>query len=72
MIKAMSDTKTDTPATTADICIQRARDMLAFQLPKIKEKRYDFAPEFRQMTIQLYMLGVMWRCGELVINLSSV
>lgn len=64
MIKAMSDTKTDAPATTADICIQRARDMLALQLPKIKVKRYDFAPEFRQMTIQLYMLGVMWRCGE--------
>lgn len=60
----MSETKTDAPETTTDTCIQRARDILALQLPKIKEKRYDFAPEFRQMTIQLYLLGVMWRCGE--------
>lgn len=64
MIKTMSETKTDAQAIITDICIQRARDMLALQLPKIKEKKYDFAPEFRQMTIQLYLLGVMWRCGE--------
>lgn len=63
-IKTMSETKTDAPTTTTDICIQCARDMLALQLPKIKEKKYDFAPEFRQMTIQLYLLGVMQRCGE--------
>lgn len=64
MIKAMSETKTDASTSATDICVQHARDMLALQLPKIKEKKYDFAPEFRQMTIQLYLLGVMWRCGE--------
>ncbi len=64
----MSDTKTDTEtdvrATGIDICVQHARDMLASQLEKIKGKGYDFAPQFRQMTIQLYLAGVIWRCSE--------
>ncbi|WP_227869266.1 hypothetical protein [Nitrosospira lacus] len=38
--------------------------MLASQLAKIKDKGYDFAPQFRQMTIQLYLAGIMWRCSE--------
>ncbi|SEL04648.1 hypothetical protein [Nitrosovibrio tenuis] len=60
----MDEAKTDSGAAAIDICVQHARDMLASQLPLIKDKGYDFAPQFRQMTIQLYLLGVMWRYGE--------
>lgn len=60
----MNDTKTDAETTGIDICIQHAREILASQLAIIKDKGYDFAPQFRQMTIQLYLLGVMWRRGE--------
>lgn len=64
-INTMDDVKTDSGETAIDICIQHGRDMLAAQLPLItREKGYDFAPQFRQMTIQLYLLGVMWRHGE--------
>jgi hypothetical protein len=61
----MEEVKTDSGASVIDICIQHARDVLASQLPLVtKEKGYDFAPQFRQLTIQLYLLGVMWRCSE--------
>lgn len=60
----MDDTKTDAGATGIDVCVQHAREMLASQLAKIKDKGYDFAPQFRQMTIQLYLAGIMWRCSE--------
>ncbi|KIO49717.1 hypothetical protein [Nitrosospira sp. NpAV] len=60
----MSDTKTDAETAGIDSCVQYAREMLAPQLEKIKDKGYDFAPQFRQMTIQLYLAGVMWRRAE--------
>lgn len=60
----MDEAKTETGTLPVDVCVQHARDILASQLPQLKDKGYDFAPPFRQMTIQLYLLGVMWRCGE--------
>jgi hypothetical protein len=70
----MNDTKTDSETTATEttatemsateVCVLCAREMLESQLPKIKDKGYDFAPQFRQMTIQLYLVGVMWRQGE--------
>ncbi|SFN65337.1 hypothetical protein SAMN05216386_1512 [Nitrosospira briensis] len=60
----MNDTKTEPGTSAIDICVQNAREILASQLPQIKDKGYDFAPLFRQMTIQLYLIGVMWRKGE--------
>jgi len=50
--------------TAIDICVQHARKILDSQLLLIKDKGYDFAPLFRQMTIQLYLAGVMWRHSE--------
>lgn len=50
--------------TVIDICVQHAREILDSQLLLIKDKGYDFAPLFRQMTIQLYLAGVMWRHSE--------
>jgi hypothetical protein len=60
----MDEAKTETGTLPIDICVQHAREILASQLPQIKDKGYDFAPPFRQMTIQLYLVGVMWRRGE--------
>jgi|SRR6185437_12483375 hypothetical protein len=60
----MDDTKTDAGMTAIDICVQHARKILDSQLLLIKDKGYDFAPLFRQMTIQLYLAGVMWRHSE--------
>lgn len=60
----MDDTKTDAGMTVIDICVQHAREILDSQLLLIKDKGYDFAPLFRQMTIQLYLAGVMWRHSE--------
>lgn len=42
-----------------DACIRHAKEVLAEQLPLIKDKKYDFAPQFRDLTIQLYLVGVM-------------
>lgn len=47
-----------------DACIAHAREVKATQLELIKGKNYDFAPEFKEMTIQLYLLGVMWKFAE--------
>lgn len=47
-----------------DACIAHAREVKAAQLELIKSKNYDFAPEFNEMTIQLYLLGVMWKFAE--------
>lgn len=60
----MNDTKIDPETSTLDACAQHGREVLASQLLLIKDKGYDFAPQFRQMTIQLYLVGVMWRHGE--------
>jgi len=38
--------------------------ILASQLSHVESKGYDFAPPFREMTIHLYLIGVMWRHGE--------
>jgi hypothetical protein len=60
----MNDTKIDPETSMLDICAQHGREILASQLLLIKDKGYDFAPQFRQMTIQLYLVGAMWRHGE--------
>lgn len=54
-----------------DHCVDHARDMLAGQLVFVKEKNYDFAPEFRDMTTQLYLIGVMWKFAESLENVED-
>lgn len=63
-MKEAEEAKSEPGMPPIDVCVQHARDILASQLPQIKDKGYDFAPPFRQMTIQLYLVGVMWRRGE--------
>ncbi|SNX58904.1 hypothetical protein SAMN06296273_0365 [Nitrosomonas ureae] len=59
----VSETMTsDVP--TVDACIAHAREVKAVQLELIANKNYDFAPEFYEMTIQLYLFGVMWKFAE--------
>lgn len=60
----MEDSMVGQEAVILDDCIQHAKEMLREQTPLIKDKGYDFAPEFKEMTIQLYLIGVMWRFYE--------
>ena len=45
-------------------CVTHARALLALQLLAVEAKNYDFAPTFRKMVTELYLVGVMWRFGE--------
>jgi len=52
-------------------CVDHASDVLAEQMVSVKEKDYDFAPEFRDMTTQLYLIGVMWKFAESLENVED-
>lgn len=60
----MEDSTVDQKAVALDDCIQHAKEMLNEQMRHVKDKGYDFAPQFKEMTIQLYLIGVMWRFYE--------
>ncbi len=62
---------TTTDVSTVDACIAHAREIIAEQLEHIKSKDYDFAPEFKDMTIQLYLFGVMWKFAESLGNIDD-
>ncbi len=67
--EAIDLTTANSDVSTIDTCIKHAREIKAEQLALIKSKDYDFAPEFKDMTIQLYLLGVMWKFAG---NLGNV
>ncbi|MBY0475123.1 MAG: hypothetical protein K2Q13_08710 [Nitrosomonas sp.] len=50
--------------STVDACIAHAKEVKATQLELLASKNYDFAPEFYEMTIQLYLFGAMWKFAE--------
>jgi hypothetical protein len=52
----------DKPAL--DTYIAHAREVLASQIPFVDRKKYDFVPQFRIMTTQLFMIGSITRLGE--------
>ncbi|GJL75601.1 hypothetical protein [Nitrosomonas sp.] len=54
-----------------DACVDHGRNILATQLGFVKEKNFDFAPEFRDMTTQLYLFGVMWKYAEDLDNVEN-
>lgn len=58
-------------ASPVDECVEHARNILAEQLVFVKQKNYDYAPEFRDMTTQLYLIGVMWRYAEGLENVTD-
>jgi len=62
---------TTSNVSTMDACIAHAREIMTAQLERIKSKDYDFAPEFKDMTIQLYLFGVMWKFAESLGNVND-
>ena len=62
--EAFTPEKTTSDISIMDACIAHAREVIAVQLERIKSRDYDFAPEFKDMTIQLYLFGVMWKFAE--------
>jgi hypothetical protein len=54
-----------------DACVDYAREVLSEQLVSVKAKNYDYAPEFRDLTIQHYLIGVMWRFAEGLENVED-
>ena len=48
----------------ADACVEHARQLLASQLPEVEAAGFDFMPPFKDTTLQLYLLGVMWHFFE--------
>ncbi len=60
------ETETPVNSKAADInaCITHGREIMDTQLSLVAEKQYDFAPEFNEMTAQLYLLGVVWKFAE--------
>lgn len=62
----MNTTEPDTEfaAHVIEVCVEHARHVLAAQLPLVEERNFDFMPEFKKMTIELFLVGVMWRFGE--------
>ncbi len=62
---------TTSDVSTMDACIAHAREIMTAQLERIKSKNYDFAPEFKDMTFQLYLFGVMWKFAESLGNVND-
>lgn len=71
---SIQDSTTESEGTdisTVDVCVEHAETIKEAQLALIKSKGYDFAPEFKEMTIQLYLFGVMWRFAERLGNVDD-
>lgn len=47
-----------------DACVEHARRMLVSQLPILESRNYDFMPHAKELIIQSYLTGTMWRFGE--------
>lgn len=69
--EASAPEKITSDVSTMDACIAHTREIIAAQLERIKSKDYDFAPEFKEMTIQLYLFGVMWKFTESLGNVND-
>jgi len=69
--EAFTPEKTTSDISIMDACIAHAREVIAVQLERIKSRDYDFAPEFKDMTIQLYLFGVMWKFAERLGNVNE-
>ncbi|SET19679.1 hypothetical protein SAMN05216326_11513 [Nitrosomonas marina] len=63
-VEVNSEENTVPDNSPVDACIDYGRDVLATQLGFVKDKNYDFAPQFRDLTTQLYLIGVMWKYAE--------
>ena len=48
-------------SSAEEACILYGREVMDAQLVLIKEKGYDFAPQFQELTIHLYLFGAIWK-----------
>jgi len=61
----LDDQVSEELALSADeACIQYGREVMDAQLVLLKEKGYDFAPQFQELTIHLYLFGAIWKFAE--------
>ena len=58
-------------ASAMDACMAHVKEVMATQLGLIKDRGYDFAPQFKEMTTQLYMLGILWKFAEGLENIGD-
>lgn len=60
------DTTPDSEFATQalEACIEHGRHILAAQLPLVEAGHFDLLRNFKEMTIQYFLVGVMWRFGE--------
>lgn len=63
-IDSENETKSDASGSIDEACVKYGREVMDAQLAAIKNKGYDFAPQFQEMTIHLYLLGTVWRFAE--------
>lgn len=58
------EVKTEPVLSVADACVGHGREVMDTQLALIKDRGYDFAPQFQEMTIHLYLFGAIWKFAE--------
>lgn len=63
-IDSKNETKIDSGRSIDEACVKYGREIMDTQLAAIKNKGYDFAPQFQEMTIHLYLFGAIWRFAE--------
>lgn len=47
-----------------EACLEHAERILLFQMPQVKDKKFDFGPRMQEMCTELFLVGVMWRFSE--------
>lgn len=63
-IDSKDETNINSKISIDEACVRHGREIMDAQLTIIKNKGYDFAPQFQEMTIHLYLLGALWRFAE--------
>lgn len=58
------EVKTEPVLSIAAACVQHGRKVMDEQLALVKERGFDFAPQFQEMTIHLYLFGAIWKFAE--------
>ncbi len=60
----MDNAENNSEGLTLNACAQHGREVKEKQDAFVAEQNYDFAPQFEEMTLQLYLIGAMWRFAE--------
>ncbi len=60
----MDNVENNSESPTLNACAQYGREVREKQDAFVADQNYDFAPQFKEMTSQLYLIGAMWRFAE--------